>query len=128
MVGRAGYFVPFVSVDLPWGHKILGEHHARGNLFDGTVSERELREDREEMLRDGGKDLIQERRQAAPYRDRKIFVEIQITADQADDFRKKGAVGSHLEILERNEGYKGFNQTGVSKIIAKTDPRKLIES
>jgi hypothetical protein len=33
-------------------------------------------------------------------------------------------LGSHLEILERNDGYKGFNQTGVSDIIARTDPRK----
>jgi hypothetical protein len=35
-----------------------------------------------------------------------------------------GAIGSHLENLERNDGYKGFNQTGVSDIIARTDPRK----
>jgi len=35
--GRFGYYVPFVSVDWPWGHKILGGHHARGNLFDSTV-------------------------------------------------------------------------------------------
>lgn len=49
-----------------------------------------------------------------------------ITADQADRFRREGAVGSHLEILERNDGYKGFNQTGISEIITRTDPRKLI--
>lgn len=47
-----------------------------------------------------------------------------ISKDQAEKFRVNGAVGSHLEILERNDGYKGFNQSGVSKIIAKTDPRK----
>jgi hypothetical protein len=47
-----------------------------------------------------------------------------ITAAQAEQFRNVGALGSHLEILERNDGYKGFNQTGVSDIIARTDPRK----
>ena len=49
----------------------------------------------------------------------------QITESQAAQFRKDGAIGSHLENLERNDGYKGFNQKGVSEIIAKTDPRKL---
>ena len=28
-----------------------------------------------------------------------------------------------FEILERNEGYEGFNQTGISQIIRRTDPR-----
>jgi hypothetical protein len=51
----------------------------------------------------------------------------QITPEQAETFRAKGAVGSHLENLERNDGYKGFNQTGVSDIISRTDPRKLAE-
>jgi hypothetical protein len=47
-----------------------------------------------------------------------------ISAAEAERFRTAGAVGSHLEILERNEGYKGFNQTGISEIILSTDPRK----
>jgi hypothetical protein len=46
-----------------------------------------------------------------------------ITRDQADTFAARGAIGSHLEVLERNDGYKGFNQTGVSHIILRTDPR-----
>jgi hypothetical protein len=46
-----------------------------------------------------------------------------ITADQARQFREHGTLGSHLENLERNQGFKGFNQTGVSEIIARTDPR-----
>jgi hypothetical protein len=46
-----------------------------------------------------------------------------ITAEQAEKFRRDGALGSHLEILQRDEGYKGFNQSGVSEIIARTDPR-----
>ncbi len=47
-----------------------------------------------------------------------------ITASQAAEFAAHGARGSHLEILERNDGYKGFNQTGISQIIAQTDPRR----
>lgn len=54
----------------------------------------------------------------------KLVAQKSISSEQAEKFRINGAVGSHLEILERNDGYKGFNQTGVSKIIAKTDPRK----
>jgi hypothetical protein len=46
-----------------------------------------------------------------------------ITDEQADKFAKQGALGSHLETLERNEGYKGFNRTGISQIIRRTDPR-----
>ena len=51
-----------------------------------------------------------------------------ISRQQADTFRRDGCVGSHLEILERNDGFKGFNQTGVSEIIRKTDPRLLSEN
>ncbi len=47
-------------------------------------------------------------------------------AEQADRFRREGALGSHMEILERNDGYKGFNQTGISEIITRTDPRRVI--
>ncbi len=46
-----------------------------------------------------------------------------IDGDQAKQFAASGALGSHLEILERNQGYKGFNQTGISQIIRETDPR-----
>jgi hypothetical protein len=49
-----------------------------------------------------------------------------ITNEQAGQFRAKGAIGSHLENLERNDGFKGFNQAGVSEIIHATDPRKNI--
>ena len=46
-----------------------------------------------------------------------------ITAEQAAQFRRFGAIGSHLEILERDAGYKGFNQAGINEIIRETDPR-----
>jgi hypothetical protein len=46
-----------------------------------------------------------------------------IDAEQHARFLKDGAIGSHLENLQRREGYKGFNQQAVSAIIAATDPR-----
>jgi hypothetical protein len=48
-----------------------------------------------------------------------------ISRDEAERFRTSGALGSHLEILQRDDGYKGFNQTGIDEIIQKTDPRKM---
>lgn len=48
-----------------------------------------------------------------------------ITRDEAAKFLAEGAVGSHLEILQRREGYKGFNQQAVGAILSETDPRKL---
>jgi hypothetical protein len=62
----------------------------------------------------------------APQRIERLLAGGRITSEQADRFRREGAVGSHLEILERNDGYKGFNQTGVSEIITRTDPRRMI--
>ena len=47
-----------------------------------------------------------------------------VSADQAESFRRDGAIGSHLENLERNDGFKGFNQTGVTQVINETDPRR----
>ena len=61
-----------------------------------------------------------------PQRIERLVAQGQITSEQAERFRREGALGSHLEILERNEGYKGFNQTGVSDIISRTDPRRVI--
>jgi hypothetical protein len=46
-----------------------------------------------------------------------------ISCEQAERFRNRGALGSHLEILQRDDGYKGFNQTGINEIIRATDPR-----
>lgn len=53
----------------------------------------------------------------------KLFADGSITTEQADKFRRDGSLGSHLEILERNDGYQGFNQTGINDIIRETDPR-----
>ena len=49
-----------------------------------------------------------------------------ITPEQAERFASVGAAGSHLEILQRWEGFKGFNKTGVSAIIRETDARNEI--
>ena len=49
-----------------------------------------------------------------------------ITQEEADRFGRQGAIGSHLEILERNDGYKGFNQTGISQIILETNPKSAL--
>ena len=47
-----------------------------------------------------------------------------ITREQAEQFIREGALGSHLENLQRHGGFKGFNQKSVSVVIAATDPRK----
>jgi hypothetical protein len=59
-----------------------------------------------------------------PERVRKLLHDKMITSRQADKFLSDGVVGSHLENIERREGYKGFNKKNVSTIIKKTDPRK----
>jgi hypothetical protein len=51
-----------------------------------------------------------------------------ITNAQAEGFVRDGAIGSHLENLERKGGFKGFNQKAVSVIIAATDPRAVQEA
>lgn len=39
-----------------------------------------------------------------------------------DELERNGAVGSHLELTQRAEGFKGFNQRSVSAIIKATNP------
>lgn len=47
-----------------------------------------------------------------------------ITSEQCEQFVRDGAIGSHLENLQRHGGFKGFNQKSVSAVISATDPRK----
>jgi hypothetical protein len=47
-----------------------------------------------------------------------------ITGTQRETFHKTGAISSHLENIQRTQGFKGFNQHSVSAIITATDPRK----
>ncbi len=44
-------------------------------------------------------------------------------ATEAEDFRLNGAIAAHLENLERNDGYKGFNQPGIDGVLRVIDPR-----
>ena len=67
-----------------------------------------------------------ERWEVNPERIERLLKTGAITGEQAGQFRAKGAIGSHLENLERNDGFKGFNQAGVNEIIHATDPRKNI--
>lgn len=46
-----------------------------------------------------------------------------LDAAQGRAFVNEGAIGSHLENLQRKGGFKGFNQKSVSVIIQATDPR-----
>lgn len=64
-----------------------------------------------------------ERWPVATLRADRLLAQGWITAEQHDKFVRDGALGSHLENLQRREGYKGFNQQAVSAIIAATDPR-----
>jgi hypothetical protein len=64
-----------------------------------------------------------ERWAAAPDRIERLAAEGQIEAGQQARFAKEGAIGSHLENIQRGEGFKGFNQQTVSDIIRRTDPR-----
>jgi hypothetical protein len=60
-----------------------------------------------------------------PERVKALLAQKLITEEQAGVFIKNGAVGSHLENLQRRGGFKGFNQKSVSVIINATDPRAL---
>jgi hypothetical protein len=66
-----------------------------------------------------------ERWQVNPKRVERLLERGLITQEQATKFLEEGAVGSHLENLQRRGGFKGFNQKSVSVIIEATDPRAL---
>lgn len=60
----------------------------------------------------------------SPKRVQKLVERKSISPEQGKKFLAEGALGSHLENLQRHEGFKGFNQKNVSFIIRKTDPRE----
>lgn len=67
---------------------------------------------------------VAERWVVDPDRLARLVQEKRISSEQAEKFSAVGAVGSHLENIQRREGYKGFNRKNVSAIILQTDPRK----
>ena len=69
-----------------------------------------------------------ERWSVQPARVQRLLDQGLITQAQADGFLRDGAIGSHLENLQRKGGFKGFNQKSVSVIISATDPRKIQEA
>jgi hypothetical protein len=69
-----------------------------------------------------------ERWQVEPERLDRLLTAGQIDNQQRSRFGDVGAVGSHLENIQRGEGFKGFNQQTVSDIIRRTDPRLALDA
>lgn len=46
-----------------------------------------------------------------------------MSEEDGEKVRLHGAVAAHLENIERNEGYKGFNKPGIDGVLRKLDPR-----
>ncbi len=61
-----------------------------------------------------------------PARVRSLADTHRIDRSRAETFLTRGAIGSHLENIQRREGYKGFNKKNVSAIIRETDPRRKV--
>ncbi len=59
---------------------------------------------------------------------KKLLDDESITAEQYHGFIARGAIGSHMENLQRRQGYKGFNQNSVTAIIKATNPLKRLVS
>ncbi|WP_028584716.1 hypothetical protein [Desulfogranum mediterraneum] len=62
--------------------------------------------------------------EVAPSRVQALVERRAITPAKAEQFLSKGVIGSHLENIQRREGYKGFNKNNVNLIIRGTDPRR----
>jgi hypothetical protein len=67
---------------------------------------------------------VAERWPVDPARIARLVEDSIISGQQAEKFLAEGAIGSHLENIQRREGYKGFNKKNVSAIIRETDPRR----
>jgi hypothetical protein len=49
-----------------------------------------------------------------------------IGAAEAENLRLEGSIVTHLENIERNDGYKGFNCEGIDSVLRKLDPRAYL--
>ena len=47
-----------------------------------------------------------------------------ITQDKKDVFAVNGGIASHIESIQRDQGFKGFNQDSITAILNAVDPRK----
>ncbi|QDZ06407.1 hypothetical protein FPZ24_02055 [Sphingomonas panacisoli] len=48
--------------------------------------------------------------------------------EEAERIRTSGAILTHFENIQRNEGYKGFNKPGIDRVLRKLDPRAYHEA
>ena len=113
------------------GESILdaGLHHLAARFIFRDV-EKDLRQEKELMLPPFSQfpHLRQaftqgEKWTVDPQRIKRLLRKGIIRQPQARIFLKEGAIGSHLENIQRDQGFKGFNQESVSDIIRRTDPR-----
>ncbi len=49
-----------------------------------------------------------------------------IGPDEAERLRLVGSIVTHLENIERNDGFKGFNRDGIDSVLRKLDPRAYL--
>lgn len=49
-----------------------------------------------------------------------------VGAAEAERLRLEGSIVTHLENIERNDGYKGFNRDGIDSVLRKLDPRAYL--
>lgn len=49
-----------------------------------------------------------------------------IGADEAERLKLEGSIVTHLENIERNDGFKGFNREGIDSVLRKLDPRAYL--
>jgi hypothetical protein len=106
-----------------------GLHHLAGR-FDFEAATEDLAEWDVEMMRPFSDFTYlrqaftrAERWEIPTQRLERLLAEGLIEREQRQSFAEGGAVGSHMENIQRGEGFKGFNQQTVSDIIRRTDPR-----
>ena len=61
-----------------------------------------------------------------PGADRTRRVRSRSRTGQSERLRREGSIVKHLEDVERNDGYKGFNREGIDSVLRKLDPRAYL--
>lgn len=51
-----------------------------------------------------------------------------MSEEEGEKVRLNGAIAAHLENIERNDGYKGFNKPGIDGVLRKLDPRAYADA